>query len=217
VAKAGKPFNNPFAGIKLPRTAPAPFERAEDDRSSDIRAEEDEAELFRAAVGEVKPIRGSDRRPLENGRVSPDSLAIVDPEEEAFAELCELVAKDGPLDVIDSDEYIEGQAPGLDARILRRLRRGHYSVQAHLDLHGHTRDAAKKELGRFVEESHRRGYRLVLVVHGRGLHSKDQIPVLKESLRVWLSVGRISRYVLAFTSAQRHDGGAGAVYVLLRH
>ena len=216
--RTDRPFNNPFAGLKLEKPAPVPKPRSKVDAQpcAPPAAEPDEGELFRASVGEVVPVRGSTRLERPNGAVTADSLPIVDPEEEAFAELCELVAQHGPLDLTDTDEYIEGHAPGLDARIVRRLRKGHYSIQAHVDLHGHTREEAKKELLRFIEESHRKGHRHVLVVHGRGLHSKDQIPVLKQGLRVWLSTGRISRHVLAFTSAQQHDGGLGAVYVLLR-
>jgi DNA-nicking Smr family endonuclease len=56
----------------------------------------------------------------------------------------------------------------------------------------------------------------VLVVHGRGLHSKDQVPVLKEALKRWMQTARFARHVLAFTSARPPDGGTGAVYVLLR-
>jgi DNA-nicking Smr family endonuclease len=56
----------------------------------------------------------------------------------------------------------------------------------------------------------------VLIVHGRGLGSKDNIPVLKEKLQAWLTRGAIGRHVLAFTSARPWDGGTGAVYVLLR-
>jgi DNA-nicking Smr family endonuclease len=56
----------------------------------------------------------------------------------------------------------------------------------------------------------------VLVVHGRGLHSKDQLPILKDSLRTWLSTARFGRHVLAFATARPVDGGAGALYVLLR-
>jgi DNA-nicking Smr family endonuclease len=216
VPKREKPFNNPFAGLKLAKSAPPPPKPVPEVAAVRIEACEDDGALFRSAVGDVEPVRGAERLPRENGCVSADSLGIVDPEAEALAELCELVAKTGPLDVTNSQEYIEGFAPGLDVRISRQLRRGHYSIQAHVDLHGHTREEAKKELNRFIEEAHRRGHRLVLVVHGRGLHSKDQIPVLKERLRIWLSRGRISRHVLAFTSAQGHDGGLGAVYVLLR-
>ena len=56
----------------------------------------------------------------------------------------------------------------------------------------------------------------ILVVHGRGLNSKDQVPVLKDRMKSWLARGRMGRHVLAFTSARAVDGGAGALYVLLR-
>ncbi|HZY03963.1 MAG TPA: Smr/MutS family protein, partial [Anaeromyxobacteraceae bacterium] len=58
--------------------------------------------------------------------------------------------------------------------------------------------------------------RCVLLVHGRGLHSEKQVPVLKEALRGWLATARFGRHVLAFATARPQDGGAGAVYVLLR-
>lgn len=221
MGKPSKPFNNPFAGLKLPEsksTRPAAERRDAElvEEGEPLRAPQDEGELFRSIVGEVRPVRGSPKLPAVRPQPSPESLRALDPEADAFSELCELVAQRGPLDLTDSDEYIEGHAPGLDVRILKRLRGGHYSIQGHVDLHGLTRTEAKKELERFIEDSQRRGRRTVLIVHGRGLHSKDQIPVLKSGLQVWLSRGRIGRHVLAFTSAQRHDGGVGAVYVLLR-
>jgi DNA-nicking Smr family endonuclease len=35
-------------------------------------------------------------------------------------------------------------------------------------------------------------------------------------LKSWLAHGRTAKVVLAFTTARAHDGGAGALYVLLR-
>jgi DNA-nicking Smr family endonuclease len=135
---------------------------------------------------------------------------------EVLAELADLVAGDGAFDISDSDEYIEGMAPGVDRRLLKRLRAGDYALQGHVDLHGLTREEAKARVSRFIDESRRAGQRCVLIVHGRGLHSKDQIPVLKEAVRTWLERGAVARAVLAFATARPHDGGAGAVYVLLR-
>lgn len=139
-----------------------------------------------------------------------------DEDAEAMAELADLVAGRSTFDIGDSDEYIEGIAQGLDRRLLKKLRLGQFAVQAHLDLHGKTRALARDAVEGFVVESRQRGRRCVLIVHGRGLNSKDQIPVLKEALRVWLARGRIARSVLAFCSARSVDGGTGAVYVLLR-
>lgn len=135
---------------------------------------------------------------------------------EAYAALSDLVEGTGPFDITDTDEYIEGIAPGLDRRLLQRLRRGDYAVQGHVDLHGLTREEARFKVEQFLHESRLNGRRCVLIVHGRGLNSKDQIPVLKEALFHWLQRGKIGRSVLCFATARPTDGGGGAVYVLLR-
>jgi DNA-nicking Smr family endonuclease len=135
---------------------------------------------------------------------------------EVMAALADLCTGEGPFDIADTDEYVEGIAEGLDRRILKRLRAGEFALQGHVDLHGKTREEAREAVARFLTASRRAGLRCVLIVHGRGNHSKDQIPVLKQSVRSWLERGQISRVVLAFTTARPHDGGAGAMYVLLR-
>lgn len=219
-----KPFNNPFAGLKLkkietPPPAKKPAVQPPPRQGTVARPEpvpEDEGELFRMLVGEVEPVRGGPQVIPPPPPPPAERQRFLDAEEEAMTQLCELVAGSGPFDLVDSDEYVEGAVGGLDARILKRLRRGDYAFQAYLDLHGLTRSEAREELEAFVEGSRRKGHRCVLVVHGRGLHSKDHIPVLKESVQLWLSRGRIGQQVLAFTSARPHDGGVGAVYVLLR-
>ncbi len=212
-----KPFNNPFDKIKLDKPAPVAA-RKEPLRSPPPSAlpetEEDEAELFRQMVGEVVPVRRRLLPPTEPP--SAAALRNVSAEVEAMTQLCELVAGSGPIDVAQSDQRIEGSAPGLDEQILHRLRNGDYSIQAELDLHGMVRTEAKEALDRFISDARLKGHRCVCVVTGRGLHSEDQIPVLKEGVQTWLTRGRTGRQVLAFTSARREDGGAGAVYVLLR-
>ncbi|WNZ65045.1 Smr/MutS family protein [Myxococcus sp. MxC21-1] len=147
---------------------------------------------------------------------NPRLPAIIDENAEALAQLSELVAGQGDFDVTGTDEYIEGASPGIDRNLLRALRRGDFAIQGQLDLHGKTQNEARDALERFLGDSRRAKQRCVLVVHGRGLNSKDQIPVLKERLKGWLSEKRIGRMVLAFASARPQDGGTGAVYVLLR-
>ncbi len=217
--KKEKPFHNPFGGLKLAKPEPAKPAPRPAPRPAKARPPEpelDEQALFLSSVGEVEPVRGG---PPRVGPPPPPSAAqvrILDQEEEALLELFELVAGDGSFDLADSDEYMEGAVQGLDPRILRRLRAGEYVVQGHLDLHGHTRDEARASLSRFVEASRRKGHRCVLVITGRGLHSKDQLPVIKEQMKHWLARGGIARQVLAFSTARPHDGGTGAVYLLLR-
>jgi DNA-nicking Smr family endonuclease len=147
---------------------------------------------------------------------TPAPRRRVDDEAEAYAELADLVDGAGTFDISATDEYIEGLGTGIDKRLLRKLRAGDYAVQAHLDLHGFTSEEARVEVAGFLTRARSDGRRCVLIVHGRGHNSKEGIPVLKERLKVWLTRGKIGRGVLAFCTARPADGGAGAVYVLLR-
>jgi DNA-nicking Smr family endonuclease len=171
--------------------------------------------LFTRAMEGVKPLPAPMRARVERSRPSPPR-APVSEEAEAIAALSDLVAGAVEFDISDTREHIEGAVAGLDPRILRRLRRGDFALQAHLDLHGMTAEPARLAVDRFLAETAQAGYRCVLIVHGRGLNSKDQIPILKERLKVWLARGRAARLVLAFATARPVDGGAGALYVLLR-
>jgi len=191
------------------KAAAAPPSRAP--KAPKVR-EEDEAALFYSAMDGVQQLTHRGEAPTPNPRL-PD---IIDENAEALAQLSELVAGQGDFDISGTDDFIEGAGPGIDRNLLRALRRGDFAVQDQLDLHGKTQAEARDALERFLGDSRRAKKRCVLVVHGRGLHSKDQIPVLKERLKGWLSEKRIGRMVLAFATARPHDGGAGAVYVLLR-
>ena len=217
--KSSQGFNTPFKDLKAklqprpepspPKAAPAPPKPAPKPRPE---AEEDEARLFYEAMAGAAPL-------TNRGEVKPPQGVlpqIVDENAEALAQLSELVSGEGPFDIADSDEFIQGHAPGVDAALMAALGRGDFSVQGHLDLHGMSRAEAKEAVERFVQDARRAHKRCVLLVHGRGLNSKDQIPVLKEALKTWLQRGRIAHSVLAFATARPHDGGAGAVYVVLR-
>jgi DNA-nicking Smr family endonuclease len=177
----------------------------------------DDEASFEEAMRDVVPLSPADRLRMDGP--PPAGRGIRPPmtdDAEALAILGDLVAGNGPFDITDTDEYIEGRADGVDPRIVRRLRRGEFAYQAHLDLHQLTADEARQAVERLLVQACRRGLRCVLIIHGRGRNSKDQIPVLKERLKVWLGRGALSRFVLAFTTARPCDGGAGALYVLLR-
>jgi len=102
---------------------------------------------------------------------------------------------------------------GLGTDILRKLRRGEWSVQSVIDLHGHTIGEAHDALADFLDDARAHGYRCVRVIHGKGLTSPNREPVLKGKVRAWLA-----RWdeVLAYCEAPSHGGGSGAVLVLLR-
>jgi DNA-nicking Smr family endonuclease len=211
-----KGFNTPFEklkGVKLPEKPPPPPPPPPEPEAP---ARDDD--LFDEEMRSVARLPDDPR-----GRLGAPAPSVTRPartrlndEAEAYAQLADLVEGEGAFDLADSDEYIEGLAPGIDRRLLRKLRKGDYALQGHLDLHGLVAEEAHAAVDRFIEAALSEGKRCVLVIHGRGLNSKEGIPVLKERLKVWLTRGRISRRVLAFATARPADGGAGAIYVLLR-
>jgi DNA-nicking Smr family endonuclease len=228
-AEARSPFHAPFAALRIaarvppspPAAKPAAAPPGQSGTvktlaSADGPALDDEAS-FEEAMRDVVPLSPADRQRMDGP--PPAGRGIRPPmtdDAEALAILGDLVAGNGPFDITDTDEYVEGRADGVDPRIVRRLRRGEFAYQAHLDLHQLTADEARQAVEGLLVQACRRGLRCVLIIHGRGRNSKDQIPVLKDRLKVWLGRSALSRFVLAFTTARPCDGGAGALYVLLR-
>lgn len=216
---AKRPFNDPFGKLRSLRVepprpaAPGPPEPPEPPAAPE--PEPTDTDLWMHATSGVRPVPGRDKvAPPKAPRAG--ARGVWHPDLEALQALEALVSGEAPFDISDSDEFIEGAVSGFDPYVLRKLRRGEFSVQGHLDLHGLTRAEAKARVDAFLQEERRKGKRCVVLVHGRGLHSKDQMPVLKEALRTWLATARFGRHVLAFATARPQDGGAGAVYVLLR-
>ncbi|HVP66288.1 MAG TPA: Smr/MutS family protein [Anaeromyxobacteraceae bacterium] len=215
MAEKKKPFHNPFGKLRDMRPAakaPPPPPAAPPPRRAPDPSDE---ELWAQATAGARPVAERDK--VVAGRTPrPGPAEFWHPDLDALRALESLVSGDAPFDIADSDEFIEGTVSGLDPQVVRKLRRGEFSVQGHLDLHGLSRGEARAAVEAFLRESRQKGKRCVLLVHGRGLHSRDQVPVLKEALRSWLATARFGRHVLAFATARPQDGGAGAVYVLLR-
>lgn len=110
----------------------------------------------------------------------------------------------------DSLSYVQA---GIQKQVFRKLKRGQYSIEAELDLHGLTRDEAQQHLNQFILEVRDRGIRCVRIIHGKGYGSSNQGPVIKPLVNQWL---RKRDEILAFCSARPVDGGTGAVYVLIK-
>ncbi|HRY26847.1 MAG: Smr/MutS family protein [Geminicoccaceae bacterium] len=103
---------------------------------------------------------------------------------------------------------------GIDRRTLQRLGRGLVPIDARLDLHGMTQEEAHRHLGFFLAHHQRRGARCILVITGIGERSTGGI--LRTMTPRWLAEPPNAQRVIAHAPAQRHHGGAGALYVLLR-
>ncbi|HEX4619013.1 MAG TPA: Smr/MutS family protein [Steroidobacteraceae bacterium] len=166
------------------------------------------ARLFRAAVRGVKPLRGG-AQAVKGPK--PRARALFTRADRA-AVLRESLAAEPPDPAVAGGEELVYQRPGVQASVLRRLRRGEYRVEREIDLHGLTVAEARQALRQFLIDALVGRVRCVRIVHGKGLRSGHRGPVLKSAVSALL---RRSGAVLAYVSARPADGGTGAVYVLL--
>lgn len=211
----------PFADLektleeKKPPAREADTEPARKPTGSPVAAPatHEEAEFIRA-VSDAHPIPG---RPAPGGPSDPRPAKLPD-EEREFREFANNFIKGTVgFDISWSDEYVEGRRHEVSRQTMKKLRAGQISYQDYLDLHGMTRDEARRKVESFIARSRRHNHWCVLVVHGRGKGSHGGRPVLKEKLVAWLTRdGGIGAHVIAFATARPCDGGPGAVYVLLR-
>ena len=172
---------------------------------------DEDAELFRAAVSDVRRASHAPRRPAPPPRIAPIPLKTLQDEQAVLVE--SLSDHDACEDFVESEDAQVFLRPGLARGILRKLRSGHWVIQSELDLHGLRVDEARQELARFLAEARRHGDRCVRIIHGKGLRSRNREPVLKSKVRGWL---RQRDEVLAFVEARPIAGGSGAVVVLLK-
>src|SRR3989442_2729246 len=174
-------LNAPFTQLgkrlrSAPRTAPPRRPRS----LAAAPPAPDEGALFAHAMEGVVRL-GDDRgNRIEGPRPAGAARRPVSEEAEALALLSDLIAGSARFDITDTREYVEGAIVGLDPRLVRRLRRGDFSWQSHVDLHGMTAEEARPVVDRFLTDSVRARLRCGLIVHRRGLNSEDQTPVLQE-------------------------------------
>jgi DNA-nicking Smr family endonuclease len=170
---------------------------------------EDDAALFREAIGPVRKLSPSPAPPRGPKPEAAARMATRD-DTDARSEFQALLEARGPLDAGDALSYRRDEVP---PRVLRRLARGDYAVRDELDLHhAHAREA-EAMLRAFLQQARRDGHGCVRIVHGKGRHSDAGQPVLKNLVDKTL---RQRADVLAFHSAPVAQGGTGAVLVLLR-
>jgi len=166
---------------------------------------------FRRAMADVAPLRARQRHALK--APPPPAHAEQRRRDERAALYESLHGSFSIDDALDSGDELAYAREGLSRPVLRRLRRGHWTVQDDLDLHGMNRVTAAAAVAAFLRDCVARGLRCVRIVHGRGHGSKNREPVLKAQLRKWLPP---RDEVLAFCQAPAAHGGAGALLVLLK-
>ena len=195
------------ARIKLAKELDAARQAA----AANAKAEE---EFFALAVGVVKPLplkhRPGHRASLPRTAAAPIAVQHQKDEQAVMQE-----ALSDEFDVetlLDTDDALSYRRAGIGTDVSRKLRRGGWSIQGQVDLHGLRREDARQALVDFIKDAARMGWRCVRVVHGKGLGSPGKTPVLKAKVHSWLIQ---KQEVLAFVQARPAQGGAGALVVLL--
>ena len=187
-------------------------ERAKQEKKAAV-----EANLFQSSLGGVQRLPASDRYvpptvPKSAAPTKAPARKLTQAEDDA------LVLQESLSDLFEVDHYLEDDpalnytAPGVGPDVMKKMRKGHWPIQDELDLHGMNRDQARDALGAFLTRAQQRNHRCVCVIHGRGFGSRGQEPVLKSMVHSWL----VQKGVVAFCQARNHDGGEGALIVLLR-
>ncbi len=203
-----------LADLKLVKSAMAERARQRALRSTEqaraaqqLRSDRD---LFLRAAGSVKPLPDKRHALHRSERAMPLTLQF---QKDERAVLKEAISDEFDVStLLDTDEHLSFRRPGVGPDVTRKLRRGDWSIQRQIDLHGLRRDDAREALSFFIREAYKHGIRCVRVVHGKGLGSPGKTPVLKGRVHGWLVQ---KNEVLAFVQAKPADGGAGALVVLL--
>lgn len=171
----------------------------------------DDLAAFRAAIAGAQPLPDSGRALLDRAPPPPRPLQHLADERAALHEsLHGAIGLQDRLEGGDEPSYLRN---GLAHTVLRDLRRGRWVVQDEIDLHGLNREEARQRLGEFLGCCLRAGRRCVRVVHGKGLRSPQKLSVLRQLVRGWLAQ---RNEILAYCQAKPHDGGEGALIVLLK-
>lgn len=204
--KGLKVKNEPVFPYRAVPTPPPPPEEAP--------TEPDDDELFAQAMRGVKPIH--ENTAGRDVPSQPDIPPPPPPSDDDGRALNAFLRGEIEFDLEFTEEYMQGVVRGLDPRTFQKLKAGTLATEGHLDLHGMSLKQADDGLLFFLRESYLQGKRCVLVIPGRGLGSPNGYSILRTELRTWLTREPLRRIVLAFCTALPRDGGAGAIYVLLR-
>jgi len=178
-------------------------------RQRPIETSDEDSRLFREAIGQVRRLDPVAAPPAAS-RPAPHPHMLDADEAAVPGELLDMAFDPAQLEV---GEELSHLRDGYPPRLLRQLKRGQFSIQDDLDLHQMNAAAAQASIVTFLAEAKRHGLRCVRIVHGKGLRSKANGPVLKGLTDRML---RRRDDVIAFASARPALGGTGAVVVLLK-
>ena len=215
-AKAAKPFKvGSLADLKqVKKEIAAQAEReakAAAQKALEAKRAREHRSLFQAAVGKVQRLPDPKTVSLKPAPPPPTPVQHLLDEAAAYTE--SISDEVDITTLLETDERLSFRRPGVGPDVTYKLRRGKWSIQRQIDLHGLRTDDAREALAAFIREAHKHGIRCVRVVTGKGLGSPGKAPVLKDKVHRWL-VQRAE--IVAFVQAPPAHGGAGALVVLLQ-
>ena len=162
----------------------------------------EDAALWRAVTRDMQPLHP--RRPADAAPLAPPARSAARPIPAPQLRSTPILAAGVP----------QPASAGLDRRTANRLRRGRLEIDGRLDLHGLTQAEAHHALTEQVRSAYAAGRRVLLVVTGKGF--RDGTGVLRAAVPRWLDDPPLRHLVLSAVPARPGDGGAGALYVLVR-
>lgn len=174
-------------------------------------------DLWDRVTKDVTPLR---KKPKRAGVADAPAIPVKTPAPAKAKTAKAKTEKTPPKKPAVLPELAPGKAPGFDKRSHEKFRAGKMPIEARIDLHGYTLEAAHKELAAFIHEAAAREKRMLLVITGKGGRSKDDFgaarATLRESVPRWLNEPSMRRRILAISEAKPPHGGGGALYVLLK-
>lgn len=115
--------------------------------------------------------------------------------------------------LVKPNEVLSYRSAGAQPFLLTKLKKGEYSEADFIDLHGKTVEVAYDYTRRFILYSREKGYRCVLIIHGKSDRDQKRKATLKSYVAHWL---KQMPEVIAYHSAPEWKGGTGAIMVILK-
>lgn len=192
------------------------------DKKNKNNTEEEGLDLWAFVAKTIKPLKSNlfhEKQLPEKERKKQESIE----KQPQFSENAPAAKEKSNPVTSNTDKQAEKSGKELDRRLDERLWRGQVPIDMKVDLHGHTRQEARHILAESLQAAYRSQKRCVLVVTGKGRHTKRadaasilEPGILKENVPLWLAEPPLADIVLKHYNARPKDGGGGALYVLLR-
>jgi|TARA_B110000444_G_scaffold254051_1_gene285913 DNA-nicking Smr family endonuclease len=168
-------------------------------------------DTFLSAVKDVNPLKIKSKTiDVSAKKPKPIPRKLIEDENKA---LLDSLSDEYSSREIDSDENASYLRGGHSPDIVKKLKKGYWTIQGTIDLHGLVSEEAKEYVVNFIQECKKKKVRCIRIIHGKGYGSINKEPVLKKKVRNWLCQ---KDEVIAFAEAPKHDGGSGVVIVLLK-